>query len=157
MNEDLVKMRRATATVMASERQMNAKFSQAQSAADDWLRRAELAVRKGQDELAREALARRRAAEGAAAGVKGQLDAQRRALEQLTANVRVLEAKVVEARNKVRRGARGVIWQGRGRVGGGLLPCAAAATAGGGGGDFPRSCVGAAPRRCRVRPHPRAR
>lgn len=100
MGEDLAKMRRATAAVMASERQMNAKYAQAQATADDWLRRAELAVRKGQDDLAREALSRRRAAEAAASGVKVQLDAQRRALEQLTANVRTLEAKVAEARGK---------------------------------------------------------
>lgn len=90
----------ATATVMASERQMSAKYSQAQATADDWLRRAELAVRKGQDDLAREALSRRRGAEAAANGLKVQLEAQRRALEQLTANVRVLEGKVTEARNK---------------------------------------------------------
>jgi len=57
-------------------------------------------VRKGQDDLAREALARRKAADSAAGSLKAQLDAQRRALEQLTANVRVLETKVVEARNK---------------------------------------------------------
>lgn len=100
MNEDLTRMRSATAKVMASERQMTAKYTQAQSTADDWLRRAELAVRKGQDDLAREALARRKSAESNAAALKAQLDAQRRALEQLTANVRLLESKVVEARNK---------------------------------------------------------
>lgn len=100
MDEDLVRMRQATAKVMASERQMNAKYAQAQTTADDWLRRAELAVRKGQDDLAREALARRKAADTAAGSLKAQLEAQRRALEQLTANVRVLETKVVEARNK---------------------------------------------------------
>ncbi|KIY98303.1 Membrane-associated protein [Monoraphidium neglectum] len=100
MNEDLVRMRQATAKVMASERQMTAKYSQAQATADDWLRRAELAVRKGQDDLAREALARRKSADSAATALKGQLDAQRRALEQLTANVRMLEGKVTEARNK---------------------------------------------------------
>jgi phage shock protein A len=71
-----------------------------QATADDWLRRAELAVRKGQDDLAREALARRKSADSAATALKGQLDAQRRALEQLTANVRMLEGKVTEARNK---------------------------------------------------------
>ncbi|GBF98935.1 hypothetical protein Rsub_11727 [Raphidocelis subcapitata] len=100
MNEDLVKMRQATAKVMASERQMTAKYAQAQGTADEWLRRAELAVKAGQDDLAREALSRRRASEGAAAALKTQLDAQRRALEQLTANVRALEGKVTEARNK---------------------------------------------------------
>lgn len=100
MNEDLVRMRQATAKVMASERQMTAKYTQAQNVADEWLRRAELAVRQGQDDLAREALTRRKASDNAASALRTQLDAQRRALEQLTANVRVLEAKVTEARNK---------------------------------------------------------
>ena len=105
MTEDLIKMKQATAKVMASERQMAAKYSQAQTTADDWLRRAELAVNKGQDDLAREALVRRKAAEGAATALKTQVEAQRRALDQLTANTRMLEGKVAEARNKV-RGAR---------------------------------------------------
>lgn len=100
MNEDLVKMRQATAKVMASEKQMATKFAAAQSTADEWLRRAELAVRKGQDELAREALMRRKTYDQAAASLKIQLDAQRKALEQLRANVRVLETKLGEARNK---------------------------------------------------------
>jgi phage shock protein A len=45
---------------MASEKQMTTKYNASQSTADEWLRRAELAVRKGQDELAREALMRRK-------------------------------------------------------------------------------------------------
>ena len=47
--------------VMASQKQMEAKFRQAQATSDDWLKRAELAVSKGEDELAREALKRRKA------------------------------------------------------------------------------------------------
>jgi phage shock protein A len=100
MQEDLVKMRQATAQVLASERQMNAKYKQAQTTADEWLRRAELAVSKGQDDMAREALKRRKAFQENADKLKIQLDAQNRATEQLTANARTLEAKLSEARNK---------------------------------------------------------
>lgn len=50
-----------TSQVMASQKQMEAKFKQAQATSDDWLKRAELAVSKGEDELAREALKRRKA------------------------------------------------------------------------------------------------
>lgn len=39
---------------------MSTKYQASQATADEWLRRAELAVRKGQDELAREALVRRK-------------------------------------------------------------------------------------------------
>lgn len=55
---------------MASEKQMATKFTAAQNTADEWLRRAELAVRKGQDELAREALLRRKTYDQAAASLK---------------------------------------------------------------------------------------
>ncbi|KAF6253692.1 chloroplast vesicle-inducing protein in plastids 1 [Scenedesmus sp. NREL 46B-D3] len=100
MQEDLIKMRQATAKVMASEKQMQAKYNASQATADEWLRRAELAVRKGQDELAREALLRRKTYETAAQGLKVQLDAQSKAREQLQANVGMLEARLNEARNK---------------------------------------------------------
>eukprot|EP00882_Tetradesmus_deserticola_P000628 GHRQ01000685.1.p2 GENE.GHRQ01000685.1~~GHRQ01000685.1.p2 ORF type:complete len:337 (+),score=175.08 GHRQ01000685.1:200-1210(+) len=100
MQEDLIKMRQATAKVMASEKQMQAKYNASQSTADEWLRRAELAVNKGQDELAREALMRRKTYETAAQSLKVQLDAQRKAREQLAANVGMLEARLNEARNK---------------------------------------------------------
>jgi phage shock protein A len=56
--------------VMASEKQMATKFQAAQNTSDEWLRRAELAVRKGQDELAREALMRRKTFDTAAASLK---------------------------------------------------------------------------------------
>jgi phage shock protein A len=100
MQEDLIRMRQTSARVMASEKQMTAKFNQAQATADEWLRRAELAVRKGQDELGREALLRRKTYESTANAMKPQLDAQRKALEQLNANMRMLENKMQEARNK---------------------------------------------------------
>lgn len=56
--------------VMASEKQMATKFQAAQNTSDEWLRRAELAVRKGQDELAREALMRRKTFDTAANSLK---------------------------------------------------------------------------------------
>jgi phage shock protein A len=100
MQSDLIRMRQAVAKVTASERQMAAKYKTQQEAADEWLRRAELAVRKGQDDLAREALTRRKSYESAAASLKTQLDMQNKALTQLTANMRMLEGKLQEAGNK---------------------------------------------------------
>lgn len=100
MQEDLIKMRQTAARVMGSEKQMAAKYNQVQGNADEWLRRAELAVRKGQDELAREALLRRKTFEGNAAAMRPQLQAQRKAMEQLNANIRMLENKLSEAKNK---------------------------------------------------------
>lgn len=60
MNEDLIRMRQASARVLASEKLMQQRCKQAQSVADEWMRRAEIAVKKHDDELAREALRRRK-------------------------------------------------------------------------------------------------
>lgn len=100
MQEDLIKMRQASAQVMASQKQMEAKYKQAQSTSDDWLKRAELAVSKGEDDLAREALKRRKAYQDQAEGMRVQLEAQQKAVDQLIGNTRVLEGKLAEARSK---------------------------------------------------------
>ncbi len=46
--------------VYAAERQMETRFASAQAASDEWKRRAEWALRKGDEDLAREALKRRK-------------------------------------------------------------------------------------------------
>lgn len=46
--------------MMASQKQLQVKYDQARSTADEWYKRAELALAKGDEELAREALKRRK-------------------------------------------------------------------------------------------------
>ncbi|BDA50642.1 probable membrane-associated 30 kDa protein, chloroplastic [Coccomyxa sp. Obi] len=75
MQADMVKMRSASAQnaptfrdrngalnlqVQVAQRQMEERYRSAQTAADDWQRRAEWALRKGDEDLAREALKRRK-------------------------------------------------------------------------------------------------
>ena len=50
----------AMAQVFAAERQMEERYGAAQAASDEWRRRAEWALRKGDEDLAREALRRRK-------------------------------------------------------------------------------------------------
>eukprot|EP00798_Chlamydomonas_sp_ICE-L_P005864 gene5864-6157_t len=100
MQQDLVKMRQAAAGVMASQKQLEAKYKTAQNSADEWLRRAELAVSKEEDELAKEALKRRKAFTETATGLKMQLDMQQNAVDNLLGNTRVLENKLAEAKSK---------------------------------------------------------
>eukprot|EP00798_Chlamydomonas_sp_ICE-L_P017479 gene17479-23785_t len=100
MNGDLIKMRQASAQVMGSQKQIEVKYKLAQKTADEWLRRAELAVRKGEDELAKEALTRRKAFQEQASGLQQQLELQNKAVDQLLGNARVLENKFAEARSK---------------------------------------------------------
>jgi len=55
---------------------------------DDWYRRAQLAVEKGDDELAKEALKRRKSNQENADTMKAQLDQQRKAVDQLISNTK---------------------------------------------------------------------
>lgn len=100
MQNDLIRMRQASAQVLASQKQVEAKYAAAEQTADEWYRRAELALEKGDEELAREALKRRKAYADNAASMKAQVEAQRKAVEQLIGNTRALEAKLVEAKSK---------------------------------------------------------
>ncbi|RVW26015.1 Membrane-associated protein VIPP1, chloroplastic [Vitis vinifera] len=60
MNDDLTKMRQATAQVLASQKQLENRYKAAQQASEDWYKRAQLALGKGDEDLAREALKRRK-------------------------------------------------------------------------------------------------
>ncbi|GFR47359.1 hypothetical protein Agub_g9065 [Astrephomene gubernaculifera] len=100
MQNDLIKMRQAAATILAQQKQIEAKYKQAQNTADDWLRRAELAVQKSEDDLAKEALKRRKSYQDQADTLKAQVDQLSAASGDVLANTRALEAKLSEARSK---------------------------------------------------------
>ena len=76
---------------MASQKQLEAKYKQAQTTADDWYRRAQLALQKGDEDLAKEALKRRKSFQENADGLKSQFTAQKQATEQLLNNTRWVE------------------------------------------------------------------
>ena len=100
MTQDLTKLRQATAQVMASQKQLERKYEAAQSAADDWYQRAQLALSKGDEELAREALTRKKSNQENADQLKGQLALQKESVEKLLANGKILETKLAEAKSK---------------------------------------------------------
>eukprot|EP00271_Cylindrocystis_brebissonii_P016436 TRINITY_DN39_c0_g1_i1.p1 TRINITY_DN39_c0_g1~~TRINITY_DN39_c0_g1_i1.p1 ORF type:complete len:414 (-),score=101.51 TRINITY_DN39_c0_g1_i1:510-1751(-) len=100
MNEDLVKLRQTTAQVLGTSKQMENKYKQAQQNADDWYKRAKLAMEKGDEMLAKEALKRRKGFEDSAQNLKAQVDQQKEVVDKLVANTRLLESKLVEAKSK---------------------------------------------------------
>ncbi|KAG5549604.1 hypothetical protein RHGRI_014801 [Rhododendron griersonianum] len=67
---------------------------------DDRYKRAQLALGKGEEDLAREALKRRKAYADNANGLKAQLDQQKSIVDNLVSNTRLLESKIQEARSK---------------------------------------------------------
>eukprot|EP00887_Chlorella_sp_A99_P004429 scaffold30.g4429.t1 len=110
MQADLIKLRQGAAEVTASQKRLQAKYEDAQRLADDWYRRAELALSKGDEELAREALTRRKSFQACEGGhrrtgdnatmLKQQLEQQAKAVDTLIGNMRVLENKLAEAKMK---------------------------------------------------------
>ena len=100
MENQLLQVKTQVAISMADHHLLQKKQSEQADKAAEWMRKAELAVDKGQDDLARAALERYQSftkmAEGYTQQVtdqKQQVDSLRRALEQL-------EQKLIEARQK---------------------------------------------------------
>lgn len=100
MQEDLVQLRQAVATAIASQKRTQQQQSQAQSEADSWQRRAQLALQKGDENLAREALSRKKVQAETATALKTQLDQQSATVDTLKRNLIALEGKISEAKTK---------------------------------------------------------
>ncbi|NEP83017.1 MAG: PspA/IM30 family protein [Okeania sp. SIO3C4] len=100
MQNDLVKIRQAVAQAIATQKRTERQYSQAQSTADEWYRRAQLALQKGQENLAREALTRRKSYQETATAMKVQVEQQKQVMEKLKQNMRQLEQKISEAKLK---------------------------------------------------------
>lgn len=100
MQEDLIQLRQAVAASIATQKRTERQYSQTQSQADEWYRRAQLALQKGDDNLAREALTRRKTYQETAAAMKAQLEQQSTVVNQLKQNMRQLEGKIADAKAK---------------------------------------------------------
>mmetsp|Transcript_20464 Transcript_20464/g.33624 ORF Transcript_20464/g.33624 Transcript_20464/m.33624 type:complete len:299 (-) Transcript_20464:397-1293(-) len=100
MQRDLVKVRQSYAEVSASCKRFEKQLGAAEATAQEWYKRAELAIEKGDDELAREALTRKTQNQDTADGIRAQLDAQQDALSKLYESMAQLEAKISEAKAK---------------------------------------------------------
>ncbi|KAK4794823.1 hypothetical protein SAY86_012817 [Trapa natans] len=100
MNDDLTKMRQATAQVIASQKRLENKYKAAQQASKEWYRKAQLALEKGDEDLAREALKRRKSYADNANSLKAQYEQQKSVVDNLVSNTRLLESKIQEAKSK---------------------------------------------------------
>lgn len=100
MKEDLIKVRQATATAIATQKRTQQQHDQAQSEANTWHQRAQLALQKGDENLAREALKRKKTNQDTAVALKSQIDQQVSQIETLKRNMIVLEGKISEAQTK---------------------------------------------------------
>lgn len=100
MQEDLVQLRQAVASAIASQKRVQQQYNQTQSEANNWQQRAQLALQKGDENLAREALSRRKVQLETSTALKGQLDSQSATVDTLKRNLIALEGKISEAKTK---------------------------------------------------------
>ncbi|MCC3414147.1 MULTISPECIES: PspA/IM30 family protein [unclassified Microcoleus] len=100
MQEDLIQLRQAVAGAIAAQKRTERQCSQAESTAAEWYQRAQLALQKGEENLAREALTRKKSYQETATAMKASLGQQNAVVTQLKENMRSLESKISEAKSK---------------------------------------------------------
>jgi len=100
MHTQLLEAKTQVAAAIADQKQLYDRFEENQAQATEWQQKAELAVEKGEDDLAREALTRRNSYQQTADGFKQQYDAQAKQVAELKDALGQLEAKITEAEAK---------------------------------------------------------
>lgn len=100
MNNQLAEAKKQVASSIADEKRLAKQLEQELANAAEWERRAMMAVRAGNEELAKDALARKREHDMLAATFKDQHDKQKNSVEQLKRALRMLNDKIEEAKRK---------------------------------------------------------
>jgi phage shock protein A len=100
MNNQLVEAKKQVAASIADEKRLAKQAEQEAANATEWERRAMMALRAGNEELAKEALARKREHDALAATFKDQHTKQKNAVDQLKKALRMLNDKIEEAKRK---------------------------------------------------------
>jgi phage shock protein A len=100
MNSQLLQVKTQVAASIADEKMLYQRYADNEAKANEWQQRAELAVERGQDDMAREALARRNTFATTAEGFRTQHEQQSAQVEQLKVALRQLEAKIQDAQTK---------------------------------------------------------
>ncbi len=100
MNSQLVEAKKQVAVAIADEKRLEKQYKNEAAVAEEWKRKAMMAVRAGDDALAKEALSRRKEHETLAAQYKDQWEKQAHATNQLKTALRALNNKIEEAKRK---------------------------------------------------------
>jgi phage shock protein A len=93
MQENITEARKAVASMIAQEKELEIDLAQTQKLSSEWQRKAERAVSAGKDDLAREALRRKKDNDENAAVYQQQLTVQEQAVEKLKSQLTALESK----------------------------------------------------------------
>jgi len=100
MQNQLMQVKTQVAIAIADQHLLAKKLKENEDAVTDWMRKAEIAVEKKQDELARPAIERSLSYRQMAASFTQQLDDQKQQVESLKSALQKLEQKLAEAKAK---------------------------------------------------------
>lgn len=100
MANQLIEAKKQVAVSIADEKRLAKQAEQEATNASEWERRAMLAIKAGDDALAKEALNRKKEHEQLATTYKDQWQKQKQAVDQLKTALRLLNNKIEEAKRK---------------------------------------------------------
>ena len=100
MNEQLAKTKRQVTMAIADEKRLEKQYRSEETEAQEWERKATLALQKENETLAKEALARRNEHQNLANEYKIQWEKQKQAIDELKESLKALERKIEEAGRK---------------------------------------------------------
>ena len=100
MQQQLADAKKAVAVAIADEKKLQKQYTAEQEKSKEWERKAMVAVRAGDDGLARQALTRKQEHENISEQFQQQWVAQKQAVEKLKDALRLLNNKIEEAKRK---------------------------------------------------------
>ncbi|OGQ10461.1 MAG: hypothetical protein A2138_23005 [Deltaproteobacteria bacterium RBG_16_71_12] len=100
MQGQMVEAKKQVAVAIADEKRLQKQFEQEKQLSVEWEKKAMLAVKAGNDDLAKQALMRKTEHEKLALGYEQQWQAQKAAVDQLKTALQGLNSKIEEAKRK---------------------------------------------------------
>ena len=100
MQGQLLESKKAVAMAIADEKKLEREYNNQETQAQEWEKKAMLAVRAGKDDLAKEALLRKQEYNNASAEYRKQWESQKASVENLKESLRELQNKIDEAQRK---------------------------------------------------------
>ena len=102
MDEAIIKMKSDTAAKMANLKSVEKKVEEAEKAVSRWQERAELAIDKGSDEMAKEAIRERKVAEEILDSLRNDKAVHEKEVEEGKKELETLSSKLEEAKERLR-------------------------------------------------------
>lgn len=100
MEETLVEVRTQSAKLIADKKELGRRIDRLSREAGDWESKAEIALNKGREDLARAALKEKQGAEEACAAIEVNFEVVNDNLEKLSGDISQLQQKLVDAKTR---------------------------------------------------------